>query len=221
VDATWLAEAELPEGIDEASLALFNSLRVQIIPARGIVFRPGDVARGFVIVLSGRISVHLTGSTGREILLYEVTQGQTCVQTTLGLLGDETYTGEAIADTDVRAVLVPRQSFLLLMEQSSWFRHLVFRAFAARMNDITRVLEHVAFEKIEQRLARQLRLAANTAGIVTQTHQELAVAIGSVREVVSRRLEVLARNGLISQERGQITVTDPARLAVLAGEIGA
>jgi CRP/FNR family transcriptional regulator, anaerobic regulatory protein len=218
MNAAWLSEAQLPEGMDPKSLAHFNELKVQVIPAGGIVFRPGGTPRGFFIVLSGRISVHLMGPSGRELLLYEVTAGESCVQTTLGLLGEENYTGEAAAETDVRAILIPRQAFLELMDQSAWFRHMVFRAFATRMGDVTKVLEHVAFEKIEQRLARQLTVLADSDGVVTQTHQELAVAIGSVREVVSRRLEILAKQGLITQERGQITIINPARLKQAAGE---
>ena len=216
--ANWLTEAVLPEGIDAASLATFKDLKVQVIPAGGVVFRPGEDARGFVIVLSGRISVYLTGSTGRDILLYDVTRGESCVQTTLGLLGGDAYTGEAIAETDVRAVLVPRAAFLDLMDQSNWFRHLVFRAFAARINDITKVLELVAFVKVEQRLARQLLALAGSDGIITQTHQDLAVAIGSAREVVSRRLELLAKQGLITQERGQITIVNAHGLKQATGE---
>ena len=216
--ALWLLEAGLPEGIDAASKALFDTLKVQVIPVGGVVFRPGEDARGFVIVLSGRISVYLTGSTGRDILLYDVTRGESCVQTTLGLLGGEAYTGEAIAETDVRAVLVPRSAFLELMDMSGWFRHVVFRAFAARINDITKVLEQVAFVKVEQRLARQLFLAAGADGVVTQTHQDLAVAIGSAREVVSRRLEALAKQGLVTQERGQITILNRQGLKQAAGD---
>lgn len=215
---TWLSEAAMPDGIDESSLALFDTLKVQVIPVGGVVFRPGEDARGFFIVLSGRISVYLTGSTGREILLYDVTRGESCVQTTLGLLGGETYTGEAIAETDVRAVLVPRAAFLELMDHSGWFRHVVFRALATRINDITKVLEQVAFVKVEQRLARQLLGAASDDGIVTQTHQELAVAIGSAREVVSRRLEMLAKQGLLTQERGQITILNSQGLKQAAGD---
>ena len=64
------------------------------------MFRPGDMAQGFVIVLSGRIEVRLTSASGREILLYAVEPGESCVQTTLGLMGGEPYSGEAVAATD-------------------------------------------------------------------------------------------------------------------------
>jgi CRP/FNR family transcriptional regulator, anaerobic regulatory protein len=216
---SWLDEAGLPAGIDDLTLQALAGLKPQVIPAGGVLFRPGDAARGFVIVLSGRISVYLTGASGREILLYDVTHGESCVQTTLGLLGGEAYTGEAVAASDVRAVLVPQLLFLDLMNRSQWFRHVVFKSFGTRLSDITKVLEQVAFVKIEQRLARQLLASADAAGVIDQTHQDLAVAIGSVREVVSRRLEVFSKLGLVTLERGQILIRDREGLQEAAAEI--
>lgn len=215
---SWLNEAALPEGMDEVTLRALSDLKPQVIPAGGVLFRPGDEARGFVIVLSGRISVYLTGASGREILLYDVIHGESCVQTTLGLLGGEAYTGEAIAEGDVRAVLVPRALFLDLMDRSQWFRHVVFKSFGERISDITKVLEQVAFVKVEQRLARQLLASATGSGVIDQTHQDLAVAIGSAREVVSRRLEVFSKRGLVALERGQIVILDRQGLTDVAAE---
>lgn len=218
MSASWINEAALPLNCDALCRNALVTLKPQVIPVGHVVFRPGDQAMGFVIVLSGRISVFLTGASGREILLYGVTRGETCVQTTLGLLGDEAYAGEAIAETDVRAVLVPRRMFLDLMNQSEWFRHFVFKAFAARISDITNVLEQVAFVKVEQRLVRQLIVLADDEGMVTATHHDLAVAIGSVREVVSRQLEALAKRRLINQERGHVQILDRAILSEMAKE---
>lgn len=218
-DKSWLTEASLPLGCDALSLNALGTLKPMVIPESHVVFRAGDLAMGFVIVLSGRISVYLTGASGREILLYGVTRGESCVQTTLGLLGDEAYAGEAIAETDVRAVLVPRVMFLELMNQSEWFRHFVFKAFASRISDITHVLEQVAFVKVEQRLVRQLVLLADNSGMVVSTHHDLAVAIGSVREVVSRQLEALSKRGLIKQVRGHVQILDISILSALGQEI--
>jgi CRP/FNR family transcriptional regulator len=215
---SWLKEAGLPAGIDDTTLRELAALKPQVFPAGSVLFRPGDEAKGFIIVLSGRISVFLTGASGREILLYDVTNGESCVQTTLGLLGGEAYTGEAIAESDVRAALVPRALFLDLMNSSQWFRHVVFKSFGARISDITKVLEQVAFVKVEQRLVRQLLADADAQGVVGHTHQDLAVAIGSAREVVSRRLEALSKRGLVSLERGQIIILDRQGLAAAASE---
>jgi len=185
------------------------------LPQGAVLFRPGDAAKGFVIVLNGRIDVFLTGPTGREILLYSVEPGGSCVQTTLGLLGGEDYTGEAIAATRCTAVLIPRALFLSLMERSASFRSYVFTAFAARMQGMMHVLERVAFQRIESRLAQALLDRANDYEVQV-THHELAIIIGSAREVVSRRLEIFARKGWVSTERGSVILTDPAALRRLA-----
>lgn len=202
--------------MDEVSLSALKLLKPTLIKRGQVVFRPGDMASGFFIVLSGHIGVFLTGMSGREMRLYEVEPGETCIQTTLGLLGGENYGGEAIAETDISAIVVPRNVFLDLMNRSHWFRHYVFRAFAGRMGDITHVLEQVAFVRVEQRLAGELLAIAGAKGVVHATHQDLAVAIGSVREVVSRRLEAFERDGLVALERGQISIKDRAGLRRLS-----
>lgn len=211
----WADSAPGLEGLDPAIYARLNRLRPVELGRGTPVFHPGETAKGFVVVLSGRIDVFLTGPSGRDILLYSVEPGGSCVQTTLGLLGGAEYSGEAVAATDCRLVIVPRGMFLALMDQSAGFRAFVFAAFATRMQSMMHVLERVAFQRIESRLAQALLERAGD-GRITATHQELATAIGSAREVVSRRLEAFARAGFVATERGAVTVTDPAALRRLA-----
>ncbi|MCJ7993517.1 Crp/Fnr family transcriptional regulator [Rhizobium cremeum] len=214
--AGWIDQVQFLSSLDGAAREMLDSLRPQHLHDRTTLFRPGDRAQAFVILLSGRIGVYLTGRNGRELLLYAVTPGETCVQTTLGVLGDAFYTGEAIAESELVAVMVPRAMFETLMAQSSAFRAFVFRAFAARLGDLMFVLEQVAFVKVEQRLAHALLERAGPDGVIVTTHQELAVVIGSAREVVSRRLEAFASKDLIRSERGQIRLIDRLGLQRLA-----
>lgn len=179
---------------------------------RGItLFHPGDTAQAFVVVLRGRIDVSLIGVSGREILLYSVDPGQSCIQTTLGLLGDETYSGQAVTVGEVELVLIPRPQFVALMDDDPAFRAFVLRAFGRRMADLTRVLEQVAFGRVEQRLAAAL-LDLARGNLVTATQGELAARIGSAREVVSRRLEAFSREGLTTNDRGHVRILKPETL---------
>jgi CRP/FNR family transcriptional regulator len=204
------AGALLPE-LDRASVARLDALPAMELPAGQCLFRAGDSAQGFAMVLAGRVEVTLTAASGREILLYAIEPGQSCIQTTLGLLGDMPYSGEARTVTSARIAMIPAAEFARLIEESGAFRGFVFRAFAARMGELTTLLEQVAFTRIEARLARALLdLADGTQ--VTATHAELAARIGSAREVVSRQLERWAAQGLIATQRGQITICDRARL---------
>jgi CRP/FNR family transcriptional regulator, anaerobic regulatory protein len=211
----WTLQTEGLTGLTGAQHARLAALPVQTLPQGLALFHAGDRAAGFLVILSGRVEVFLTGPSGREILLYAVEPGQSCVQTTLGLLGDEDYAGEAVTATDCRAVMIPRALFLTLMDEAPGFRRFVFRAFGQRMQGMTRLLEQVAFQRVESRLAAALlHLATGTE--VEATQSDLAARIGSAREVVSRRLEAMVRKGLVSTERGRVHLIDPKGLERLA-----
>jgi CRP/FNR family transcriptional regulator len=211
----WVDRAPGLEGLDEVTRRELEAIRPMTIPKGHVLFRPGDEVTCFGVLIGGRVDVYLTGVTGREILLYSITPGESCVQSTLGLLGENDYSAEAVAETDVEAVMIPKSVFLGLLGKSERFRNFVFQAFAKRLQSVMQVLERVAFIRIEERLAAALLERADADGLVKNTHQELATAIGSVREVVSRRLENLAKKGLLALERGNIRVTDRDGLAAL------
>ncbi len=213
--AEWTLEALGLEGLDKVAREKLDLLSPIVLPRGHILFRPGDTVSGFVMALSGRVGVYLSGANGRELLLYSVEPGQTCVQTTLGLLGEQNYVGEAIAETDISVVMVPREMFVELMAQSDRFRGFVFSAFADRLNTVMQVLEKVAFVTIEARLAQCLLERAED-GEVRATHMELATIIGTSREVVSRRVEMMAKQGLLKPDRGAIRILDPEALALRA-----
>lgn len=205
----------LPADLAAATAQALAALPVQDLPRGAILFRAGDAAAGFLLLLSGQVEVFLTGPSGREILLYTVAPGQSCVQTTLGLLGGEAYTGEALVTSPARALLIPKALFLRLMDSDAAFRAFVLQSFARRMQDVTHLLERVAFGRIESRLAEALLTLAEQ-GRVSATQAELAARIGTAREVVSRRLDALARAGLLRTDRGQVHLLKPEALARLA-----
>lgn len=188
------------------------------VPQGTPLFRAGDTAQGFAVVLLGRVEVFLTGPSGREILLYAVEPGQSCIQSTLGLMADEPYSGEAVTAVDSDLVFIPRASFLRLMDEEAGFRGFVLQAFARRMADVTRLLERVAFGRIEARLAQAL-LDLAEGGVVQATQAELAARIGSAREVISRRLDAFARSGWVATDRGHVALRDPAALRQLAATL--
>lgn len=211
----WWVEAGLGAVGDRDTQRSVAALVPQKLAAGAVLFRPGDPVGGFVVVLAGRIEVYLTGPSGREILLYGVSPGETCVQTTLGLLGEDDYSGEAVAASDIEIVVIPRALFKRLIDRSETFRTFVFQTFASRLQLVMRVLERVAFLRIEERLAGALLERADGAGRIAATHQELAVAIGSAREVVTRRLQAFEKKGWVRLERGAISIANNAALVRL------
>jgi CRP/FNR family transcriptional regulator len=206
----------LASGLEPEINAQLAQLPLHPMAEGTVLFRPGDEASGFVLVREGVIDVHLTGRSGREITLYTVEPGQTCVQTTLCLLGQVSYSAEAIARTPIRVAIVPVAMFRRLLVESAGFRDYVFRSLGNRLADVTNVLEQVAFVKVEARLAQELLKRSGPDGVAVVTHQELAAAIGSAREVVSRRLEVLSKQHLVALERGLVRIVDRRRLVEMS-----
>ena len=204
----WLAQTPTLAALDSAARSELAKLSPTARPAGETIFTPGSAAQAYAIVVSGRVDVTLTGISGREILLYSIEPGQSCIQSTIGLMGDSPYSAEAQTVKDTELVLVPKSLFLTLLNQSEPFRTVVFHAFAARMQTMVTLLEKVAFQRVECRLAERLLELADGTSEINMTQADLATQIGTAREVISRRLEAWSKRGWIRQSRGQITLLD-------------
>lgn len=202
---------------------LETTTSVARIPAGTRLFGPGSACQAYMMVLSGSVRVQKVGESGREIVLYRVEAGQTCVLTTACLLTGAAYDAEGIAETEIEGVLLPEATFQELLGASPPFRNCVFGAFAARLADLLELIEDVAFGRLDVRLAqaltRGLTEGAQAISLKT-THQDLATELGTAREVVSRQLKEFERRGWVSLGRGRIELGDPAALRRLAAQGG-
>jgi CRP/FNR family transcriptional regulator len=201
---------------DEARGALMRAGRVIELPARRTIFGPGQAPESFILLLDGTVRVHQVAESGREIVLYRVVAGESCPLTTACLMGYEDYAAEAVTETDIRAVAIPRATFDDLVATSAEFRRFVFTAFSRRVTNLFRVIEEVAFQRLDLRLAAKLLERAGEGAELTLTHQELAAELGTAREVVSRHLNELQRRGWIAAGRGRIEILNRAALQTLA-----
>lgn len=202
-------------GQDEPVPPLLAGRRIQV-PAGTVLFRPNDECPGFVVVERGAIKVSLAAASGREIVLYRVTPGDVCLQTFTYLVQGRPYTAEGVAETELQAVMVPRPAFERLFLEDADFRGQVFGAIARRFTDFEQAIETLAFTALEGRVAAALLRLAGDDGIVRATHEAIATEIGSAREVVSRQLGALARQGLVGLTRGEVRVRDMVGLKRLA-----
>ena len=174
------------------------------------MFSEGSECKGYVMLLAGTVRVHKVSEDGREIVLYRVESGESCIMTTTCLISDEQYGAEGVAETDVKLIVVPPGTFNQLLARSEKFRNFVFEVYAKRMSMLMMLVEEVVFKKLDKRLAHLL-LDRNKDQFEA-THQDIALELGSVREVVSRQLKVFERGGLIRLARGSITILDRAGL---------
>lgn len=188
------------------------------IPLGSVPIKPGRPCDGLHFVLSGRIRVLLLSESGRDILLYRVEAGQTCILSCASLLSGSDYPAEAVAETDVAAVLLPRAAFEELMGESAGFRAHVFAVFGRRLADLMTVVDEVAFSRVQSRLARLLLDRRDADGRVRLSHREIAAELGSAREVISRQLKGFERRRWISLERRCVDVIDSAALTALMSD---
>lgn len=191
--------------------------------ARTIFFQKGDqifasdnVPDSLLFLCEGTIRVSQTSEHGREIVLYRVEAGQSCVLTTACMLAEEAYNAEGIAETNVTVVSLPKVAFDQLAGDEPTFRNFVFAAYSRRLIDMLRVVDDVAFGRMDVRLANRLLTLATDFKEVAATHQQLASELGSAREVISRILNDFHKRGLIEQSRGRIALIDKAGLRRLA-----
>ncbi len=192
--------------------------RVLSLPAGTTVFRSGDPCHSYLLVLAGSVRVHTTAASGREIVLYRVAPGQSCVLTTTCLVGAERYPADGVTESEVRAASVPAALFQQALAEIAEFRSFVFASYAERVCRLIELLEEVAFGRMDARLAQCLLDRVTQEGRVTLTHQELAVELGTAREVVSRLLKELERRGWVGLRRSEISLRDPGALARLAAQ---
>lgn len=179
------------------------------LPARERVFGEQDACQFFPLVLAGRIRVVKSDPRGRRLKLYEVGAGDSCILTSSCLLSQRAYPADGVTETEVDLVLLPAPLFAALVGEFEPMRRHVFALFADRLVDMMALVESVAFQRLDQRLAARL-LGHGT--VLRVTHQQLADDLGSAREIVSRVLGQFADERLIRAGRQEIEVLDAVRL---------
>ena len=188
------------------------------VPPGTVLFSPGQVCSGYVVVHSGTVRVGHTAENGREIILYRVRPGDLCLQTFICLVSHQPYAAEGTAETAVELEVIPAAAFDRKVAADPDFRAQLFRAVAARFADMEQLVEDVALTGLAARIARGLLRLQDSAGTITATHEVLAAEIGSGRAADRRGLAALARAGVIELGRGHVQVRDPVRLAGFAHE---
>ena len=187
--------------------------QVLTVPAGTVVFDERQACQGFPFIIKGDIRVVKPAANGRELPLYRVLPGESCIITSSCLLGHSDYNARGIAEGETTLALMPKPLFDQLLAEPV-FRDFVFHLFSERIAELMQVIEEVAFRKLDQRLAG---LLLGKGKIVHATHQQLADDLGSVREMISRLLKGFAEQGLVRLAREQVEILDPAGLRRVAG----
>ncbi len=181
------------------------------VPAGHFIFREGDSCAQIALILAGRARVYKTDASGREITLYRLLSGESCILTTSSIMSDTAFPAVAVAETDLDVVLIPATSFKYWVNHEPIWQTYVFGLLSNRLAQVMEVVHEVAFLKMDARLAGYLLHRADQ-DIVAATHETIALELGTSREVVSRLLKALEHEGAVRLTRGVIHIQDPILL---------
>ena len=196
----------------EALPALWPKLQTMDVPAGTPLFRETQACQGFPMVVKGEVRVSRSGANGRELELYRVSPGEMCLVSSASLFAHQPLTAHAVATSATTLAMLSPADFEAALAQAG-FRNYVLGLFAARMADLSALIEAIAFQRLDSRLAATL---LGHGQQVRATHQALADELGTVREMVTRLLHRFEREGLVELSRECITIRDSAGLRTIA-----
>ena len=188
-------------------------LHFPVLEAGAVAYEQNGACHNYLMCIEGRTRITKSNNAGREVLLYEVQQGGTCVLTTQCLLSHTNFPAESVAESRTVLAAVPASWFYTFMAEVPAFRDFVIADYAKLLGTMFAFVDTLAFATVEQRLARRLLAEADATLVVAKTHQQLASDIGSVREIISRHLGEWERAGWVETSRGSVRIIDRTALA--------
>lgn len=178
---------------------------IRSMPTGTTLLREGDICPAVPFVIEGVIRVFRSAESGREITLYRINPGESCILSSGCATGLASFPASAVVERDLTAAFLPLATVEQLFNASAVFRNFVLAQYGARMADMIELVEEVAFRRVDERLRDWLGVKC-ISGVerILVTHQELADHIGTSREVISRILKDWEERGALTLARGEI-----------------
>lgn len=205
---------------EDRALLLAQS-RHSLFPAGTCIMDETLRCSGVTLVVNGLVRIFKLSEEGKEITLYRIGRGETCVLTVACLLGNGTvpYPVSAVTEHDTLLVVIPVDVFRRLFETATPVREFVFSAMAAKFYAVLGLVENITFKRTNERLL-DLLISKTGGGAypLYATHEAIASELGTAREVVSRLLKEYEQAGMLSLQRGKVTLTSLVRVGPARAE---
>ena len=200
----------VPKASREAFLG--QAVRKSLVHKQVLV-RDGNECGYLPFVLEGTLRVFKTSESGREITLYRIERGESCVLTATCILNGTSFPAMAEAEGKTEVLLTPSRLLMGFVDAHAEWRRFVFGLYSKRLDSVLNLVDEVAFQHIDERIAGFLvKNAAGSENAVSATHGDIASELGTSREVVSRILKDFEAAGMIEMLRGKILVLRRAEL---------
>jgi CRP/FNR family transcriptional regulator len=200
---------------DEALKVLEDSMLIEelrtfsdasIFPSDTIILEQMDYIRYLPFLLSGSVKVIGEDEEGNEIMLYHIRPGETCIMSILGALNNEKSKIRAIVDEEAEILMIPVEKTQYLVSNYPSWSSFIFKLYHKRFEELLRVVNSIAFQKVDKRLEDLLheKEAHLKTAELQVTHKQLADELGTAREVVSRLLKLMEKEGKLTLGRNRI-----------------
>ena len=176
--------------------------------AGNVILNEKASIRSIPIVMQGTLKVIRTEEDGKEILLYYIKAGESCIMSFLGGMHNETSKVRAEVEEDAEILFLPvEKASLFIKEYPQWLDY-IFRLYHKRFEELLEIVNAIAFKKVDERLLSLLHKKQEITGsrALNITHEQLANELGTARVVVSRLLKQLEDNGTVRLGRNKITL---------------
>jgi CRP/FNR family transcriptional regulator len=174
----------------------------------------GSICHNVYFVVTGRIRVYKTLPDGKEITLYRVVDGEMCLFSMSCILEHSPLDAIAEIEKDSTILVVPEDSFNELLNANQRFQRLIMTRLLSALSEVLLLLEEVTFHSMNKRVANYL--ISKNSNLLKLTHEDIALELGTAREVVSRLLKEFEKKGLLSLSRGKIKIIDRNNLEDIA-----
>ena len=187
---------------------LYENSTMKTYEAGSVILNENAHIRAIPIVTKGSMKVIRTEADGREILLYYIKAGESCIMSFLGGMHNETSKVKAEVEEDAEILFLPIDKVSLFIKEYPQWLDYIFRLYHKRFEELLEIVNAIAFKKVDERLLNLLhkKTALTDNKIIAITHEQLANELGTARVVVSRLLKQLEDQGTVKLGRNKITL---------------
>ena len=186
-----------------------NSQR-KSLPAEAVVMQSNSYVRSIPILLSGSMRVMRQDDDGREVLLYYIKPGESCIMSFLAGIHEDTSKVKLVVEEDADVLMLP------ITKASEWVKvypewaDFIFKLYHKRFEELLDVINAVSFQKLDDRIVTLLKKKAGVyqSNEINITHQQLAEELGTTREVISRLLKQMEKQQMITLSRNKIVLNN-------------
>jgi len=216
----------------QASFPFLNKLKVDMLkkfmetiiigkyPKGTMILEEGSSCTNMVFVLNGTIRVYKLSPEGKEITLYRLGNGETCVLSVSCIMGDLNYPAMAEVEEEVTLGIIPAEFYKELFLSEAACQQFIFNTISTRLQEVMLLIDEVVFKNMDTRLATFILQKLDKDNIevkIDMTHEKIAIELGTAREVVSRLLKDFEKKNIVGLSRGKIIVKDKEFLKKIAG----